>query len=243
MKDICIIIPTYNERENIKRALLASYEHVPDARVLVVDDNSPDGTAHIVRTEQKNLPRLSLLLREQNRGLGRAYCDGFKNVLDSDDVDVVVTMDADLSHDVAEVPRMLQLLERGYDVVIGSRYISGGKTENWDWRRRLLSRSANLYARTILGIPIHDLTAGFYCFRKELLRAINVNSIRSDGYAFQIELKCRFFELGARIAEHPIVFHERREGKSKLDRRVVWEALWTPWRLRFGSMCYTSHVK
>lgn len=243
MRNTCIIIPTYNERENIKHALLASYEHVPDTHVLVVDDNSPDGTAHVVRTMQKNLPRLSLLLREQNRGLGRAYCDGFKNVLDNDDVDVVVTMDADLSHDVAEVPHMLQLLERGYDVVIGSRYISGGQTENWDWRRRLLSRSANLYARTILGIPIHDLTAGFYCFRKELLRAINVNSIRSDGYAFQIELKCRFFELGARIAEHPIVFHERREGKSKLDRRVVWEALWTPWRLRFGSMCYTSRVK
>ena len=236
MRNTCIIIPTYNERENIKHALLASYEHVPDAHVLVVDDNSPDGTAHIVRTEQKNLPRLSLLLREQNRGLGRAYCDGFKNVLDNDDVDVVVTMDADLSHDVAEVPHMLQLLERGYDVVIGSRYVSGGQTENWDWRRRLLSRSANLYARTILGIPIHDLTAGFYCFRKELLRAIDVNSIRSDGYAFQIELKCRFFELGARIAEHPIIFHERREGKSKLDQRVVWEALWTPWRLRFGSL-------
>jgi dolichol-phosphate mannosyltransferase len=236
MRNTCIIIPTYNERENIKHALLASYEHVPDAHVLVVDDNSPDGTAHVVRTMQKNLPRLSLLLREQNGGLGRAYCDGFKNVLDNDDVDVVVTMDADLSHDVAEVPHMLQLLERGYDVVIGSRYVSGGQTENWDWRRRLLSRSANLYARTILGIPIHDLTAGFYCFRKELLRAIDVNSIQSDGYAFQIELKCRFFRLGARMAEHPIVFHERREGKSKLDQRVVWEALWIPWRLRFGSL-------
>lgn len=236
MRKTCIIIPTYNERENIKHALLASYEHVPDTHVLVVDDNSPDGTAHVVRAEQKNLLRLALLLRERDRGLGRAYCDGFKNVLDNDDVDVVVTMDADLSHDVAEVPHMLQLLERGCDVVIGSRYVCGGKTENWHWRRKLLSRSANTYARTILGIPIHDLTSGFHCFRKELLRAIDVNSIRSDGYAFQIELKWRFFKLGARIAEHPIIFHERREGKSKLNRRVVWEALGIPWRLRFGSL-------
>lgn len=243
MRKTCIIIPTYNERENIKQALLASYKHVPDTYVLVVDDNSPDGTAHVVRAEQKHLPRLSLLLREQSSGLGRAYCDAFKNVLDNDDVDVVVTMDADLSHDAVEVPHMLQLLECGYDVVIGSRYVSGGKTENWDWRRKLLSRSANIYARTILGIPIHDLTAGFHCFRKGLLRAIDVNSIRSDGYAFQIELKCCFFRLGARMTEHPIIFHERREGKSKLDRRVVWEALWIPWRLRFRSMFYTSLVK
>ena len=236
MRKTCIIIPTYNERENIAPALLASYKHAPDAHVLVVDDNSPDGTADVVRAEQKRFPRLSLVVREQDRGLGRAYCDGFKNVLDNDDIDVVVTMDADFSHDVAEVPHMLRLLERGYNVVIGSRYVSGGKTENWDWKRKLLSRSANIYARTILGIPIHDLTAGFHCFRKELLRAIDVNSMQSDGYAFQIELKWRFFRLGARMAEHPIVFHERREGKSKLDRRVVWEALWIPWRLRLGSL-------
>ena len=236
MRKTCIIIPTYNERENIAPALLASYKHVPDTHVLVIDDNSPDGTADVVRAEQKRFPRLSLVVREQDRGLGRAYCDGFKNVLDNDDIDVVVTMDADLSHDVAEVPHMLRLLERGYDVVIGSRYVPGGRTENWDWRRKLLSRSANIYARTILGIPIHDLTAGFHCFRKELLRAIDVNSMQSDGYAFQIELKWRFFRLGARMAEHPIVFHERREGKSKLDRGVVWEALWIPWRLRFGSL-------
>ena len=236
MRKICIIIPTYNERENIAPALLASYKHVPDTHVLVIDDNSPDGTADVVRAEQKRFPRLSLLLREQNSGLRRAYCDRFKNVLDNDAFDVVLTMDADFSHDVAEVPHMLRLLERGYNVVIGSRYVSGGKTENWDWKRKLLSRSANIYARTILGIPIHDLTAGFHCFRKELLRAIDVNSMQSDGYAFQIELKCRFFRLGARMAEHPIVFHERREGKSKLDRRVVWEALWIPWRLRFGSL-------
>jgi len=236
MRKTCIIIPTYNERENIAPALLASYKHAPDAHVLVVDDNSPDGTADVVRAEQKRFPRLSLVVREQDRGLGRAYCDGFKNVVDNHAIDVVVTMDADFSHDVAEVPHMLQLLERGYDVVIGSRYVSGGKTENWDWKRKLLSRSANIYARTILGIPIHDLTAGFHCFRKELLRAIDINSMQSDGYAFQIELKCRFFRLGARMAEHPIVFHERREGKSKLDRRVVREALWIPWRLRFGSL-------
>jgi len=236
MRKTCIIIPTYNERENIAPALLASYKHAPDAHVLVVDDNSPDGTADVVRAEQKRFPRLSLVVREQDRGLGRAYCDGFKNVVDNHAIDVVVTMDADLSHDVAEVPHMLRLLERGYDVVIGSRYVPGGRTENWDWRRKLLSRSANIYARTILGIPIHDLTAGFHCFRKELLRAIDINSMQSDGYAFQIELKCRFFRLGARMAEHPIVFHERREGKSKLDRRVVWEALWIPWRLRLGSL-------
>ena len=236
MRKTCIIIPTYNERDNIAPALLASYKHVPDAHVLVVDDDSPDGTADIVRAEQKRFPRLSFLLREQDSGLGRAYCDGFKNVLDNDDIDVVVTMDADFSHDVAEVPHMLRLLERWYDVVIGSRYVPGGRTENWDWRRKILSRSANIYARTILGIPIHDLTAGFHCFRKELLRAIDVSSMQSDGYAFQIELKWRFFRLGARMAEHPIVFHERREGKSKLDRRVVWEALWIPWRLRFGSL-------
>lgn len=228
-----IIIPTYNERKNISFLVSSIFEHRPQVSILVVDDNSPDGTGQKVEELKSRFPRLSLLQRFSNKGFGRSYIDAFKEIINDKRYEIVVMMDADFSHDHKEVPEMEKKLSTS-DIVIGSRYVRGGKVENWSWRRRSLSRFANFYARTILGTPIKDMTAGFICFRKDILKKINLDSINSEGYAFLVELKHKMFEAGFRIAEHPINFIERREGESKMSFKNIWEAVWLPWKLKFS---------
>ncbi|MEK7659271.1 MAG: polyprenol monophosphomannose synthase [Patescibacteria group bacterium] len=230
---IIIIIPTYNEKENIVSLAHSIFEHHPDVSILVVDDNSPDGTADLVKELQKKLPRLALHQRLSDKGFGKSYIDGFKKIIFDSEYETIVMMDADFSHDHKEISEMVRKLSE-YDAAIGSRYVRGGRIENWNWRRRFLSRFANFYAKTILGVTIFDLTTGFMCFRKDILKNIDLDSIKSEGYAFLVELKYKMFKSGLKIIEHPIIFTERREGQSKMSFRNIWEAIWLPWKLRFS---------
>ncbi len=229
---ILIIIPTYNEKENISSLTQSIFEHHPEVSILVIDDNSPDGTAEVVRGLQDKFPRLALHQRFNNKGFGKSYLDGFKKIINEENFETVVMMDADFSHDHKEVPEMVKKLS-GHNIVIGSRYVQDGKIENWDLRRKLLSRFANFYARTILGVPIHDLTTGFMCFRKDILKNVDLDSIKSEGYAFLVEFKYKIFKAGYEISEHPIIFNERREGQSKMSFKNIWEAIWLPFKLKF----------
>ncbi len=225
------IIPTYNEKENIVSLVPAIFKVMPQAAVLVVDDDSPDGTAEAVRELGRGYQKLSVHQRTSERGFGRSYLDGFKKVM-GDNHEAIVMMDADFSHDPAAVPAMIEKLA-DYEVVIGSRYTSGGGIKNWSWRRRLLSRFANYYAKLILNSPVSDLTTGFMCLQRSALDKIDLDAIRSEGYSFLIELKYRLIKAGCSFHEHPIIFDERREGQSKMSAKVIWEAIWTPWRIRF----------
>ncbi|TSC90055.1 MAG: glycosyl transferase, group 2 family protein [Parcubacteria group bacterium Gr01-1014_2] len=228
-----IIIPTYNEKGNIAFLIHSIFEHCPDVSILVVDDNSPDGTAQVIKNLQNKFPRLALHQRFKEKGFGKSYLDGFRKVINDDQYEAIVMMDADFSHDHKEVPAMVEKLSE-YDAVIGSRYVQGGKIENWNLRRRFLSRFANFYTRTILGSSIHDLTAGFMCFHKEILKTIDLDFINSEGYAFLVELKYQILKKGYKIHEHPIVFNERREGQSKMSFKNIWEAIWLPWKLKIS---------
>lgn len=225
------IIPTYNEKGNIVSLARSVFGKMPQASVLVVDDNSPDGTADLVLEMKKDFPNLELHKRIGDKGFGKSYVEGFKKILNDERYDYVVMMDADFSHDPTVVPAMVDKLS-DCDVVIGSRYVSGGKIENWNLRRRFLSRFANFYARFILGVPIRDLTTGFMCFKKNILKNIDLNSIKSEGYAFLIELKYKINKAGYKMVEYPITFSERREGKSKMSSKVIGEAILLPWRLK-----------
>lgn len=218
-----VVIPTYNEFENIRQMIPAIMEY-PDFHVLIVDDNSKDGTAHAVREFQTTYPeRLYLIEREGKLGLGTAYIAGFTWALQRDYTHIL-EMDADFSHHPAVLPRMLQA-SRHADLVIGSRYVPGGRTVNWSPIRKIISRGGSLYARTILGLPIRDLTGGFKCFRRSVLESINLDAIESTGYAFQIELTYRAAGLGFSIAEIPIVFAERLHGSSKMSSTIFAEAM------------------
>jgi len=203
----------------------------PQVEVLVVDDNSPDGTAEKVRTRMAKDPRIHLLVRPGKMGLGTAYVTGFRWALEQG-YDPIIQMDADFSHNPEDIPRMLQML-RTHDVVIGSRYTDGINVVNWPMKRLLLSYFANLYARWVTGVPVRDLTGGFKGWRREVLEAIGLEEIVSDGYAFQIEMNVKAYSLGFSVVEIPIVFVERRAGVSKMSRRIIWEAFWMVWRLRF----------
>jgi len=226
------LIPTYNEKENIASLAEAIFGLYPKTSVLVLDDQSPDGTAEAVEKMRDQFPNFLVYRRNGLRGFGRSYLDGFNKILNDDRYDYVVMMDADFSHDPKEIGEMVKKLS-GADVVNGSRYTVGGKIENWSWRRRLLSRFANWYVRKILGTPIKDMTTGFMCLRKDVLRSLDLNSIHSDGYAFLVEIKYRLRKNGFSFVEHPIIFRERREGKSKMSSKVIWESIWLPWKLRF----------
>lgn len=230
---VTVIIPTFNERENIQSLVEMIFHIVPDCGVLVVDDHSPDGTAGVVRELMNRFPGLALLERTQDRGFGRSYCDGFLRVLQDGVTQTIVTMDADFSHDPENIPKMLKLCAQTQcDVVIGSRYVSSGGVRNWNWRRRVLSRFANWYARTILRVPVGDMTSGFMCISAHALRAISFERIHSDGYAFLVELKYLLTKQGAVLGEHPIIFTERREGQSKMSWKIIWESIWLPWKIR-----------
>lgn len=228
-----MVIPTYNERENlpeIVRQVLALGERF---RVLVVDDSSPDGTGEVADDLARSDERVEVLHRSQKEGLGRAYIAGLQHAIASG-APIIAQMDADLSHRPEDLRAMVDAMTDGVDLVLGSRYIDGGATEGWPWHRKLISRAGGIYAGRVLGVPIRDLTGGFKVWRRGLLEAIDLPSITSDGYSFQIETTYRAVQHCANIVQVPIVFHDRVAGKSKLSRRVVFEAAIRVWRFRLG---------
>jgi len=224
-----LIIPTYNEHDNIAVLVNRIRKAAGAEPILFVDDNSPDGTANEIRRLQASDPNIHLLPRPGKGGYGSACRDGIKKVLRENLADYVIQSDADLSHPPELLPRMIELLKTN-PVVIGSRYVKGGGAQNWDLRRRALSFGANLYARTFTGVPVHDMTAGFVGYRAEVLRKIDLDSIRSEGYAFLMEMKFNLHRSGARFSEFPIVFYEREAGKSKFNRKILFEGMRFPLR-------------
>jgi dolichol-phosphate mannosyltransferase len=229
-----VIIPTYNERENIP-ALLPRVLEYPELSVLVVDDGSPDGTGDLVAAEVERNPRVHLIRRAGKQGLGTAYVAGFRYAL-ARGADFVFEMDADFSHDPRYLPDLLHAAETAYDLVIGSRYVAGGGTTDWGLGRQLISRGGNLYARLILGLPLSDMTGGYRCYRRQALEAINLDGIQSNGYSFQIEMAYRVHQAGLRVGEVPIIFPDRRVGASKMSKHIVFEALLNVVKLRLGLM-------
>lgn len=226
-----VVLPTYNERDNIENLIRALLKlPVPTLQVLVVDDNSPDGTASIVRSLQPQFPRLHLHVRTGKQGLGNAYLFSFAHAL-THGADAVVQMDADFSHDPAAVPKLLRALSK-YDLVIGSRYAHGVSVINWPLRRLIISLAGNGYARLVTGLPFKDVTGGFKAWRASALRDMPLEKVRADGYGFQIVMNYLAWRRGKKITEVPIIFTERREGQSKMSRGIVWEALWIVWRIR-----------
>jgi dolichol-phosphate mannosyltransferase len=217
-----VCLPTYNERENLPRVIDALEQFGVD--VLVIDDNSPDGTGELADRLAAERNWVSVLHRERKEGLGPAYLAGFREVLRGD-AEYVLEMDADLSHDPAAVPRLIEACVNGADVALGSRYVEGGGTENWGRGRRIVSAGGSLYARTLLGLDVRDLTGGFKCFRREVLERIDLDAVTSKGYAFQIELTFRALRAGFRVVEVPIVFVDRTHGKSKMSRTIFLEAV------------------
>jgi dolichol-phosphate mannosyltransferase len=230
---IVVVLPTYNERENVSLLLAAVRRSLPEADVLVVDDNSPDGTAALVEEAASELGQIKLLRRPGKQGLGSAYRNGFAIALD-EGYDVVVSMDVDFSHDPAVLPEMLALIDAGADAVIGSRYVPGGATADWPWYRRLLSRWGNRYTSLVLGLQVRDSTSGYRAYRAEALAAITPGTTTAEGYAFLTELVRRLVRAGYRVMETPIVFADRRFGQSKMSGRIVVESmvLVTRWGLR-----------
>jgi dolichol-phosphate mannosyltransferase len=226
-----IIVPTYNERENIGPLLDRLLALPYGLEVLVVDDSSPDGTGVLVAERQAADPRIHLLSRAGKLGLGSAYVAGFRYALDRG-AQFVFEMDADFSHDPDAIGDFLQAAENA-DLVLGSRYLHGVTVVNWPLSRLILSFSANVYTRVITGLPVRDATGGFKCFRRAALEAIDLEGVRSDGYSFQIEMSYKVWRKGFRIVEIPITFVDRRAGVSKMNRRIVWEAAGMVWRLRF----------
>lgn len=233
MAQALIIVPTYNEAENVRGIAEQLLAALPAADVLFVDDNSPDGTGAILDELAAANPRIHVLHRAGKLGLGTAYIAGFRWGLQRA-YDYLFEMDADGSHDPKYLPQMLALAQDGADVVVGSRNIPGGGTVNWGLGRKLLSKGGSFYARTILGIDVRDVTAGFICWRRHVLEALDLDRIDSNGYSFQIEMKYRALQRGFRIVETPIVFVDRRVGQSKMSRAIVAEALLKVWTLRFG---------
>lgn len=233
-----VIIPTYNELENIRLLipdLLGRYNNLD---ILVVDDSSPDGTGNFVQELAKSNDRIKLISREKKMGLGTAYTEGFKYAL-KHDYEFIFEMDADYSHDPKEINSFLKATQE-YDLVLGSRYIKGVNVVNWPMRRLLLSYFANIYTRLITGIPIMDATGGFKCFRRKVLESIDFDDVKSNGYAFQIEITFKVWRKGFKIGEIPIVFIDRTMGHSKMSKKIVREAVFMVWKLRLKSIMGNS---
>ncbi|AJE04847.1 polyprenol monophosphomannose synthase [Geobacter pickeringii] len=228
------VIPTYNERDNIERLIEQVLAQRTDIEVLIVDDNSPDGTGALVSQIASSNPRVHLLHRPGKMGLGSAYREGFKVALGRG-ADFIIEMDADFSHDPAVLPRFLEQMGN-YDVLVGSRYLNGISVVNWPLRRLMLSYFANVYTRLITGLRIQDCTSGFKCFRRSVIEAIELDRIRSDGYSFQIEMNYRCVEKGFRVGEIPIIFIDRHSGSSKMSKRIVREAVVMVWKLKVGTI-------
>jgi dolichol-phosphate mannosyltransferase len=226
-----VVVPTYNERENLPRLVPLILEQDPRLEVLIIDDASPDGTGHLADQLAAEEPRLRVLHREGKLGLGTAYIAGFRWALERD-YDVVFEMDADFSHDPAHLPQFLAAI-REFDVVLGSRYLHGRVTVvNWPMPRLLLSYAANIYARWVTGLPVSDATGGYKCFRRRVLEEVQLERIGSEGYSFQIEINLRAWRKGFSLGEIPIVFADRNIGESKMSKRIVVEAVWRVWVLR-----------
>lgn len=231
MDQTLIIVPTYDEYQNAHSLVSQILQIVPDSHVLLVDDNSPDGTADYAENMFRHEPRFSVLRRSGKRGLGRSYLDGYRRAAVGNYARVV-QMDADFSHDPRALPDLIRA-SQGVDVVIGSRYCAGGAVRNWSRRRKLLSKFANRYVRSITGLKVHDSTSGFRCYNQRALRSLLAGEIVAEGYAFLVETTYRVQKEGLSIVEVPITFTERRHGKSKISRKVILESMLIPWRLGY----------
>jgi len=228
-----VCLPTYNEIENLERMLRALGDK--DVRVLVIDDNSPDGTGRLADRLAQELDYVDVLHRERKEGLGPAYLAGFRRAL-SDGAELVLEMDCDFSHDPNDVPRLLAAVEQGADLALGSRYVPGGGVRNWGLIRRAISAGGSLYARVLLGVKVRDLTGGFKCYRRAALEAIDLDGVESKGYAFQIETTYRVLRAGFKVVEVPITFADREVGGSKMSRAIVAEAIWKVPGLRLAAL-------
>lgn len=230
-----IVTPTYNERDNLESFLRGVFQFLPETHVLIVDDGSPDGTGALADEIAARDARVRVMHRPKKMGLGSAYMDAFRRAL-GENYEVVFEMDADLSHDPKYLPEFIKQLEAGADLVIGSRNIDGGGVEGWGVGRHFISKGGSFYSRTILGLSVHDLTSGYKAFRREVLQAIDLDRVHSEGYSFQIELTYRAVRRGFRVAEVPIVFVDRRAGKSKMSSKIFAEAVFMVWKLRFDAI-------
>jgi len=228
---ILIVTPTYEERDNLEPFLQGVHDALPQAEVLIVDDASPDGTGALADEIAARDPRVHVMHRPGKLGIGSAYLDAFRRAV-KDRYDIVFEMDTDLSHDPKYLPAFLRAIDSGADVVIGSRNIPGGGVEGWGVGRHVLSKGGSLYSRLVLGLRVRDLTSGYKAFRREVLEAIDLDQVRSEGYSFQIELTYRALRRGFKVAEVPIVFVDRRAGQSKMSRRIFAEAVAMVWKLR-----------
>lgn len=227
-----IVVPTYNEINNLPHLVEQLLKLPHEVHILVVDDNSPDGTGSWVKEQSENNSRFHLLSRTQKNGLGRAYIAGFQWALERD-YQSIVQMDADFSHNPSDIPKLLEAIEQGADLVIGSRYVDGVRVINWPLRRLVLSVGASYYVHWITGLPIHDPTGGFKCWRRKTLESIEIESVQSNGYGFQIEMTHRAWRKGFQIVEVPIIFTDRFQGTSKMSKEIVIEAFLMVWRLLF----------
>lgn len=236
-----VVVPTYNERDNL--ADLCEAVTGQGFRILIVDDGSPDGTGQIADQLSSNSDQIEVMHRDQKLGLGPAYAAGFDHVLAQADVDVVIEMDADFSHDPADLPRLLKAIDQGADLAIGSRYVPGGSTPDWPLPRRLISRGGNWYARLMLGIPTRDATAGFRAFRASALAALPYRQAQASGYGFQVEMAWRAHQKGLTVVEVPVSFRDRTRGASKMGFGIVVEAMWLVTRWGLARMFRRSDVK
>ena len=234
MRKILVVTPTYNEGDNIERFVGQVLGQDPDIQMLIVDDNSPDGTGDIVQKLVDKNPRIRLIRRPGKMGLGTAYVEGFRYAI-AQKFDYIFEMDADFSHNPDEIPNFLKRMEE-CDLTVGSRYTNGVRVVNWPIRRLILSYAANLYTRIITGMPLKDATGGFKCFKREVLEAIDLGKVRSNGYAFQIEMNFKVWSKGFKVCEQPIIFVDRRSGVSKMSRSIVYEAVFMVWKLKILSL-------
>lgn len=236
-----VVIPTYNERDNVERLVAAVLAQGDDIHILIVDDNSPDGTGEVVDRIAAENSRVRVLHRRGKLGLGSAYREGFRVALDAG-AENIIEMDADFSHDPAVVPLFLKQMD-AYDLVIGSRYLHGISVVNWPLRRLMLSYFASVYTRFITGLSISDCTSGFKCFSRRAIESVDLSTVKSDGYSFQIEMNYRCAEKGFRIGEVPIIFIDRHAGTSKMSQKIVREAVFMVWKLKLGSLfrCRKDH--
>lgn len=232
MNNLIVLIPTLNEKDNLEKMIPAIFKKMPDISILIVDDNSTDGTQQLIDELKQKYNNLFIIHRTENFGYGRSSIDGFRWILERS-YDYLVTMDADFSHDFNAVPLLVSELNNESDVVIGSRYVNGGGVENWSFFRKVLSKLANFYVKTILRLAIKDITSGFNAYRITCLSKINLNNIKAEGYSFLVELKYRLIKAGCSVMEYPILFSERREGQSKMSSKIIWEAIKLPWKLKF----------
>lgn len=229
---VLVVIPTYNESENIEKIIKEIFKFLPRANILIVDDNSPDGTANIVKEIMKNDERVNLILKEKKEGLGKAYKTGFKWGIEKN-YDIIIQMDADFSHSPEVLPEFIKEIEKGCDLIIGSRYLNGVSVVNWPIKRLLLSYFANVYARIMTGVPVRDLTGGFKAWKKEVLENLPWEKIDAEGYGFQIQTTFYAKKLGYKIKEYPIIFIERRVGISKMSKKIIFEAFFLVIKLFF----------